>query len=214
MPALSGVRIAFVVANEGVESVELTTPWDAARAADASTFVVAPDEGSVLLMNHLDKAGTVEADLVTRDVGPSDFDAVVLPGGVVNADQLRTDAAAVGLVRSMVEAGKPLAVICHGPWTLVEADVLRGRTLTSWPSLRTDIRNAGGTWVDREVVRCSSGPNTIVSSRSPRDLPAFCTSFLDLFAEHRHRWPSDDARIDEAGMESFPTSDPASFTPR
>jgi protease I len=214
MPALSGLRIAFVVANEGVESVELTTPWDAARAQDASTFVVAPQEGTVQLMHHLDKVGTVDVDLATTQCAPSDFDAVVLPGGVANSDQLRTDAAAVGFVRSMVDVGKPVAVIGHGPWTLVEADVVRGRTIASCPSVRTDIRNAGGRWVDAPVIRCSDGPNTIVSSRGPADLAAFCASFLEVFAEHHRTEPSDDAMVDEAGIESFPTSDPASFTPR
>jgi protease I len=214
MPTLSGVRIAFVVANEGVESVELTTPWGIAREHDASTFLVAPKEGPVELMDHLDKAGVVDADLATADARVPDFDAVVLPGGVANPDQLRMDAPAVAFVRSMIEAGKPLAAICHAPWTLVEAGVLRGRTLTSWPSLQTDIRNAGGIWVDEQVVRCTDGPNTMISSRSPADLPAFCEMFLAVFSEHQKTVMRDDARVDEAGMESFPASDPASFTSR
>ena len=117
----------------------------------------------------------------------SDYDAMVLPGGVANPDQLRMDQPAVTFIESMVDAGKPIAVICHGPWTLVEADVVRGRTLTSWPSLKTDIRNAGGTWVDEQVVTCTAGVNAIVSSRKPDDLDAFCTTFVKVFAEAAER---------------------------
>jgi protease I len=214
MPALSGVRIAFVVANEGVESRELTDPWDAARQEDASTFVVAPKEGAVQLMNHLDRAGTVDADLVTSDASVDEFDAVILPGGVVNADALRTDVDAVAFLRSMVEAGKPIAVICHGPWSLIEANVVAGRTLTSWPSLRTDITNARGIWVDEQVAVCTNGPNTIISSRKPDDIPAFVKTFIDVFSQQGKTALSEDALVDEAGKESFPSSDPATFTAR
>jgi protease I len=214
MPALSGVRIAFLVANEGVESVELTVPWDAARARDASTFVVAPKRGTVDLMIHLDHGGSVEADVATSEAEVEAFDAVVLPGGVANPDRLRTDVSAVRFVRAMVAAGKPVASICHAPWTLIEADVLRGRTITSWPSLQTDIRNAGGSWVDQAVVLCTNGTNTLISSRSPADLPAFCRSFVEVFAEAATSLISVDELVDEAGRESFPTSDPAVFTPR
>jgi protease I len=143
---------------------------------------VAPELGEVQLMNHLDKGETRSVDLVTDGARLQDFDAVVLPGGVANPDQLRLDRPAVDFVRGMTDAGRPVAVICHGPWTLVEADVVRGRTLTSWPSLRTDISNAGGTWVDEEVVVCSDGPNALVTSRKPDDLDAFCSTFVDVFA--------------------------------
>lgn len=136
-------------------------------------------------MNHLVRANSFDVDRTTSEVSAEDYDALVLPGGVANADQLRMDEPAVQFVRAMFEAGKPAAVICHGPWTLVEADLVRDRTLTSWPSLRTDIRNAGGNWVDKEVQVCESGPNVLVTSRSPDDLPAFCAKLVEVFAS-RH----------------------------
>jgi len=179
---LRGQRIAFVVANEGVEQVEVTEPWRALRDAGAEPELVAPESGAVQAMNHLDKGDTFEATVTTADASVDRYDAVVLPGGVANPDRLRTDEAAVSFVRSMFEQGKPAAVICHGPWTLVEADLVRGRTLTSWPSVRTDIRNAGGTWIDREVVTCEKGPNVLVTSRKPDDLPAFCRTVVEVFA--------------------------------
>ena len=178
---LSGLRIAFLTANEGVEQVELTTPWQAVANAGGTPELLAPDEGQVQAFNHLDRADTFPVQHPVGQVDPGDYDAVVLPGGVANPDQLRTVPAAVKFLQSLVAAGKPVAVICHGPWTLVEADVVRGRTLTSWPSLQTDIRNAGGTWVDQEVQTCTSGPNVIVSSRKPDDLPAFCREFVAVF---------------------------------
>src|SRR4051794_18965170 len=132
-------------------------------------------------MNHLDKADTFTVDRATSDVRPDEYDAIVLPGGVANPDQLRMDQPAVRFIKGIVDAGTPAAVICHGPWTLVEADVVRGRTLTSWPTLQTDIRNAGGTWVDEEVMVCESGPNVLVTSRKPDDLPAFCSKLVEVF---------------------------------
>ncbi len=181
MASLSGRRVAFMTANEGVEQVELEQPWEAVRTAGGEPHLVAPEAGTVQAFDHLDKADTFPVDRTTGDVSVDDYDALVLPGGVANPDQLRTDEAAVALVRAFMEAGKPVAVICHGPWTLVEADVVRGRTLTSWPSLRTDIRNAGGTWVDEEV-HVDGG---LVTSRKPDDLPAFCATLVGAVAEGR-----------------------------
>lgn len=166
-------RIAFLTANEGVEQVELTEPWQAVADAGGRPVLVSLEAGKVQGFNHLDPGDSFEATVAVADARVDDFDGLMLPGGVANPDQLRMDADAVRFTASFFEAGKPVAVICHGPWTLVEADVVRGRTLTSWPSLRTDIENAGGTWRDDEVVVCTDGPNTLVSSRKPDDLPAF-----------------------------------------
>ena len=178
---LQGRRIAFVVANEGTEQVELTEPWQAVQDAGGSPELLAPKAGQAQAFNHLDKADTFPVDRAVGDADPAGYDALVLPGGVANPDQLRTVPEAVGFVRAMFQAGKPAAVICHGPWTVVEADLVRGRTLTSWPSLRTDIRNAGGTWVDTEVQVCTAGPNVLVTSRNPDDLPAFCKQLIEEF---------------------------------
>ncbi len=179
---LKGKRVAFLVANEGVEQVELTDPWQAVQEAGASPTLVSPETGEVQAFDHLTKADTFEATVAAADADASDYDALVLPGGVANPDQLRTDDDAVRFAGSFFDAGKPVAVICHGPWTLVEAGVTGGRTLTSWPSLRTDIENAGGTWVDEEVAVCTSGPNTLISSRNPDDLPAFIDKLLETVA--------------------------------
>ncbi|MAT04677.1 MAG: protease [Acidimicrobiaceae bacterium] len=183
--SLADRRIAFLTANEGVEQVELTSPWQAVTDAGASAVHLAPERGEVQGFDHLDKADTFEATMAVKDANVDQFDALVLPGGVANPDQLRTDADAISFIRSFVEHGKPIAVICHGPWTLVEAGVIEGRTLTSWPSLRTDIENAGGTWVDQEVVVCENGPSTFVSSRNPGDLDAFESALIDVFAKVR-----------------------------
>ncbi len=182
---LQGRRIAFVVANEGTEQVELTEPWRAVQDAGGSPELLAPRPGQAQAFNHLDKADAFPVDRAIGDADPASYDALVLPGGVANPDQLRTVPEAVSFVRAMFQAGKPAAVICHGPWTVVEADLARGRTLTSWPSLRTDIRNAGGTWVDTEVQVCTAGPNVLVTSRNPDDLPAFCKQLVEEF----HRQP-------------------------
>ena len=187
---LHGTKVAFLVANEGVEQVELTDPWDALNDAGAEPVLVAPKSGEVQAFNHLDHGDTFQATSASADVDVDEFAALVLPGGVASPDQLRTDDASVGLVRRFVEAGKPIAVICHGPWTLVEADVLDGRTITSWPSLRTDITNAGGKWIDENVVVCTDGPNTIVSSRKPDDLRAFCAEFIHVLSPE-HSSPSE-----------------------
>jgi protease I len=178
---LNGRRVAFLVANEGVEQVELTQPWQAVKDAGGTPELLAPEPGSVQAFNHLDKADTFPVDRAVGDADPASYGGLVLPGGVANPDQLRTVPAAVEFVRSMFQAGKPAAVICHGPWTVVEADLVRGRTLTSWPSLKTDIRNAGGNWVDTEVQVCTSGPNVLVTSRKPDDLPAFCQRLVSEF---------------------------------
>jgi protease I len=179
---LSGLHIAFVTANEGVEQAELTSPWEAARQAGAVPELIATEAGEVQAFQHLDKADRFEVDRTTREVSAEEFDALVLPGGVANADELRADEAAVALVRRFFDSGRPVAVICHGPWTIVEADRVRGRTMTSWPTLRTDIKNAGGNWIDEQVVVDRSGPNTLVSSRMPADLGAFDAALIDVFA--------------------------------
>jgi protease I len=180
---LSGKTVAFLMANEGVEQIELTRPWDAVEQAGGRPALGAPKDGTVQAFNHLDKADTFSVDVTTDRLDVSDFDAVVLPGGVANPDQLRMDKAAVQFVRAFIESGKPAAVICHGPWMLVEADVIRGRTLTSWPSLQTDIRNAGGNWVDQQVVVDTEGPNALITSRKPDDLDAFCSTLVKVFAD-------------------------------
>ena len=180
--SLSEKRIAFLVANEGVEQVELTEPMEAVRDAGAEAVLLAPEAGEVQAFNHLDKGDTFTVHRTLAHTDHLEFDALVVPGGVANGDFLRSDHAAVTFVQRMFEHGKPAAVICHGPWVLVEGDLVRGRTLTSWPSLRTDIRNAGGNWVDTEVQVCESGPNTLVTSRKPDDLPAFCEKFTEAFA--------------------------------
>jgi len=172
---LNGKRIAFLVAQEGIEEVELTRPWAAVDEAGGSPVLVAPQRGEVQAFNHLDKASRFTADKSLDDVRPSDFDGLVLPGGVANPDQLRTDERALEFVRGIFSEGKPVGVICHGPWTLVEADLVKGRTITSWPSLKTDIRNAGGNWVDEQVV-VDQG---LVSSRKPDDLDAFCDKLVE-----------------------------------
>jgi len=182
---LQGQRVAFVVANEGIEQVELTRPWEAVKQAGGTPELIAPKPGKAQGFNHLDKGDTFTVDRPTKDLSVDDYDAVVLPGGVANPDQLRMDEPAVGFIRGMIDAGKPVAAICHGPWTLVEADRVRGRTLTSWPSLQTDIRNANGTWVDEQVHVCTGGPNALITSRKPDDLDAFCSTLVKVFGQQR-----------------------------
>jgi protease I len=172
------MKVAFLVAPEGVEQVELTDPWGAVREAGGTPTLVSTTSGPVQAFDHLDKADTFPVDQVVKDADPADYDALVLPGGVANPDELRTDREAVRFVKAFFDQGKPVAAICHGPWTLVEAGVLPGRTLTSWPSLRTDIRNAGGTWVDEPVKVCGAGANTLITSRKPSDLKAFDDALL------------------------------------
>jgi protease I len=179
---LQGQKIAFLVAQEGIEEVELTEPWKAVQGAGGTPKLIAPKSGKVQAFNHLDKSSTYPVDEALDDADPDNYDALVLPGGVANPDQLRTSDRAVKFVQRIFSAGKPVGVICHGPWTLVEANLVRDRTLTSWPSLQTDIRNAGGEWVDEEVV-VDQG---LVSSRKPDDLPAFCAKIVEEFTEGRH----------------------------
>ena len=182
MAQLSGMRIAFLVAQEGVEEVELTEPWKALERVGAKPELLAPRRGRVQAFNHLDKGSTFSVDTTLAAADPGDYDGVVLPGGVANPDQLRTERDAVSFLQRFFAEGKPVGVICHGPWTLVEADLVRDRRLTSWPSLQTDIRNAGGDWVDEEVV-VDQG---LVSSRKPDDLPAFCAKLIEELGEGVH----------------------------
>jgi protease I len=179
---LQGKRIAFLVAPEGTEQVELTEPWKAVEGEGGTPELLSTEEGEIQAFNHLDKADTFKVDKTVSGASASDYDALVLPGGVANPDFLRMDDDAVGFVRSFFEEAKPVGVICHGPWTLVEAEVLKGRKITSWPSLQTDIRNAGGNWVDEEVV----ADEGLVSSRKPDDLPAFCAKIVEEFCEGEH----------------------------
>lgn len=181
--SLNGKTIAFLVAPEGVEQVELTEPWKAVEEAGGTPELVSTEVGKVQGFNHLTPADMFEADKAVGSVSVSDYAALVLPGGVANPDFLRTNSDAVAFAKGFFEEGKPVAVICHGPWTLVEADVVRGRTITSWPSVKTDLVNAGANWVDDEVVECSRGPNTLVSSRKPDDLPAFCKSLVGVISK-------------------------------
>ncbi|MCK2214856.1 type 1 glutamine amidotransferase [Actinomadura sp. ATCC 31491] len=180
---LNGKTIAFLVAPEGVEQVELTEPWKAVKQAGGTPRLVSTGSGQIQGFNHLDKADTFAVDDTVDDADPASFDGLVLPGGVANPDFLRTQPEAVRFAKAFFDAGKPVAAICHAPWTLVEADVVRGRTVTSWPSLRTDLRNAGATWVDQEVVVDEDGQNTLVTSRKPDDLKAFCQAAIDAFGK-------------------------------
>ena len=179
---LQGKKIAILVANEGVEEVELTSPREALREAGAETDLLAPEADEIQAFNHLDKGDTFIPDKTVGAADPDDYDGLVLPGGVANPDQLRTDTDAVQFVRAFFEAGKPVGAICHGAWTLINADVVDGRTLTSWPSLQTDLRNAGAEWVDEEV-HVDQG---LVSSRKPDDLDAFNAKIVEEFSEGVH----------------------------
>ena len=178
---LQGKKIAFI-ATDMVEEVELTKPWEAVKEAGGEPELVSIETGEIQAFNHYDKSNTYKVDKDFSSARVDDYDGLVIPGGVGNPDTMRTDDDAVEFVRSFFEAGKPVAVICHGPWMLVEADVVRGRKVTSWPSIKTDIRNAGGNWVDEEVV-VDQG---LVTSRKPDDLPAFCKKMVEEFCEGVH----------------------------
>jgi len=182
MSDLNGKKIAILTANEGVEQIEYTEPRRALEEAGATVELIAPEKGEVQMFDHLDKADTFDADRAVGDVSADDYDGLMLPGGVANPDNLRTEPEAIEFVQGFVNAGKPIAAICHGPWTLVEADAVKGRTLTSYPSIKTDIKNAGGTWVDEEV-HVDQG---LVTSRRPDDLPAFNEKMIEEFAEGEH----------------------------
>jgi len=179
MTDLNGKTIAFLVAPEGVEQVELTEPWTAVEKAGGRPQLLSTSTGEVQAFNHLDKADTFPVDATVADADPASYDGLVLPGGVANPDALRMDEDAVAFVREFVEAERPVAAICHAPWTLAEADVVRGRRMTSWPSLQTDLRNAGADWVDEEVVV----DGRLVTSRKPDDLPAFNEAMVEVFAD-------------------------------
>jgi protease I len=181
MGQLDNKKVAFLATN-GVEQVELTEPWKKVEQEGGTPELVSLESGEIQAFEHLDHGDTFHVDRTVQEATEADYDGLVLPGGVANPDFLRGDEDAVSFVRSFFEARKPVAVICHGPWTLVEADVVRDRKITSWPSVRTDIRNAGGNWVDEEVVV----DNGLVSSRRPDDLPAFCDKLAEEIAEGRH----------------------------
>jgi protease I len=191
---LQGKRVAFL-ATDMVEQVELTEPWKAVEFEGATPELISLEDGEIQGFNHYDKADTFKVDRTVEEARADDYDALVVPGGVGNPDTMRLDENAVELVRRFFEQGKPVGVICHGPWMLVEAGVVRGRTVTSWPSLRTDIRNAGGNWVDKEVVV----EDGLVTSRKPDDLPAFTKKIVEEFAEGRHEKQAASVQVDVTG---------------
>jgi protease I len=178
---LQNRRVAFLVAPEGAEQVELTEPWRAVQEAGGRPELVSIKEGSIQAFNHLDRADTFPVDRVAAEADVEDYDGLVLPGGVANPDLLRMNSDAVRFIGRFFATGRPVAVICHGPWTLIEAGVVRGRRMTSFPSLQTDLRNAGADWVDEEVVV----DRGLISSRKPDDLPAFCDALVEEFASSR-----------------------------
>jgi len=181
---LNGKKIAFLTSQVGVEKAELTSPWQAVIDAGGTPTLIAPETSPVQSMvGDVDKDDTFDPDLTVDAASAGDFDALVIPGGTVNADNVRGDDASVALVKAFIDAGKPVAAICHGPWALVEAGVLPGKTLTSFPSLQTDITNAGGSWVDETVFHCPANGWDLVTSRNPDDLDAFNATLTDVFAE-------------------------------
>jgi protease I len=188
---LEGKRVAFL-ATDMVEQVELTEPWKAVRDEGARVELISLEEGKIQGFNHYDKADEFAVDRTVEEASASDYDALVIPGGVGNPDTMRGDENAVAFVREFFEQGKPVGVICHGPWMLVEAGVVRGRKVTSWPTLQTDIRNAGGQWVDEEVV-VDQG---LVTSRKPDDLPAFTEKIVEEFCEGRHEQQAEKTQIE------------------
>jgi protease I len=195
---LKGRKVAFL-ATDGVEQVELTAPWNVLKQAGADVVLVSDKPGEIQAMNHDAKGQKLHVDVEVSRVTARDFDALVLPGGVANPDKLRTNKVAVSFVREFMELDKPVAAICHAPWLLVEADAVRGRTITSWPSLETDVRNAGGAWVDKQV----QVDQKLLTSRRPDDLPAFCAKLVELLAD-----TIDERRLDKMVEQSFPASDP------
>lgn len=196
---LTGRRVAFLATN-GVDEGELAQPWDALTGAGATAELISLQTGEIQSISKGEKARKFKVDRVIDNARAEDYDALVLPGGVKNPDTLRMSPPAVTFARSFMEADKPVGAICHGPWLLVEADCLHGRTLTSYPSLRTDIKNAGGDWVDRTVI----SDQKLVTSRNPGDLPAFCAALIDDIAQS-----ADERSLDKIIEQSFPASDPA-----
>ena len=194
---LIGRKVAFL-ATDGVEQVEFTAPWNALKQAGAEVKLVSDKSGQIQSVNHQEKGQVFPVDLDVGAVTARDFDALVLPGGVANPDKLRTNKKAVSLVREFMELDKPVAAICHGPWLLVEADAVRGRTITSWPSLETDVKNAGGAWVDKQVQL----DQKLLTSRKPDDLPAFCAHLVELLTT-----AIDERRLDKMVEQTFPASD-------
>jgi protease I len=195
---LNGRKVAFL-ATDGVEQVEFTAPWNALKQAGADVALLSDKPGEIQSMNHHEKGDTFPVDSLVSGASARDFDALVLPGGVASPDKLRTNKDAVSFVRQFMEADKPVAAICHGPWLLVEADAVRGRTITSWPSLQTDVKNAGGAWVDKQVQL----DQKLLTSRKPDDLPAFCAQLVGLLTT-----AIDERRLDKMVEQSFPASDP------
>lgn len=195
---LKGRKVAFL-ATDGVEQVELTAPWNALKQAGADVVLVSEKPGEIQAVNHDTRGDRFPVDIEVAKVTARDFDALVLPGGVANPDKLRTNDEAVRFVREFMELDKPVAAICHGPWLLVEADAVRGRTITSWPSLETDVRNAGGAWVDKQVQL----DQKLLTSRKPDDLPAFCAKLVELLST-----AIDERRLDKMVEQTFPASDP------
>jgi protease I len=195
---LKGRKVAFL-ATDGVEQVEFTAPWNALKQAGADVTLLSDKTGEIQGMNHDEKGERFRVDALVAGASARDFDALVIPGGVANPDKLRTNKDAVNLVRDFMEADKPVAAICHGPWLLVEADAVRGRTITSWPSLQTDVKNAGGAWVNKQVQL----DQKLLTSRKPDDLPAFCAKLVDLLTS-----AIDERRLDKMVEQSFPASDP------
>lgn len=195
---LEGRKVAFL-ATDGVEQVELTAPWNALKQAGADVVQVSDKSEDIQAMNHNEKGQTFHVDRLVSEVSARDFDALVLPGGVANPDKLRTNKDAVKFVRHFMELDKPVAAICHGPWLLIEADAVRGRTITSWPSLETDVRNAGGAWVDKQVQL----DQKLLTSRKPDDLPAFCAKLVELLST-----AIEERRLDKMVEQTFPASDP------
>jgi len=192
-------RTVAILATNGVEQAELVEPRKALDDAGATTHLISLEEGEIQAMNHDEKADQLKVDRTLSQVRASDYDALLLPGGVANPDKLRTDERAVQFVREFMLSEKPVAAICHGPWLLVEADAVKGRTLTSWPSLKTDIRNAGGAWVDEQV----QVDDRLITSRKPADIPAFNAAMLREFGNR-----IEERMMDEVSEQSFPASDP------
>jgi protease I len=186
---LKGKRIAFL-ATDGVEQVELTEPWKAVEQAGGTPELISPKSGTIQGFDHHDKGDTFRVDATVKDADPTEYDGLVLPGGVINPDILRTDRNAMGFVTAFFEQGKPVGAICHGPWSLVETGIVKGRKVTSWPSLKTDVENAGGTWVDKELVV----DRGLFTSRKPADLPAFCAKLVEEMSEGVHAEQREAAR--------------------